>query len=176
MAERSIAAVLKSVDLRGSGGSNPSLSAKNKRPREGESLLSDSRGRLFLQGPSWRRTRDGRGQSLSLRKNKQPREGESLLSDSRGRFFFVRAFLAKDQGWMQSIPLSPPKDDSRKNRISPSGGVLFFVQKKYIVHDISCIFCSSSAPRSATVICQPSGEVIPTSYKRHWPCFEQLIY
>ena len=29
MAERSIAAVLKTVDLRGSGGSNPSLSAKN---------------------------------------------------------------------------------------------------------------------------------------------------
>ena len=28
MAERSIAAVLKTVDLRGSGGSNPSLSAK----------------------------------------------------------------------------------------------------------------------------------------------------
>ncbi len=29
MAERSIAAVLKTVDLRGSGGSNPSLSAKS---------------------------------------------------------------------------------------------------------------------------------------------------
>ena len=30
MAERSIAAVLKTVDLRGSGGSNPSLSAEKK--------------------------------------------------------------------------------------------------------------------------------------------------
>ena len=30
MAEWSIAAVLKTVELRGSGGSNPSLSAKNK--------------------------------------------------------------------------------------------------------------------------------------------------
>ena len=30
MAERSIAAVLKTVDLRGSGGSNPSLSAGNQ--------------------------------------------------------------------------------------------------------------------------------------------------
>ena len=33
MAERSIAAVLKTVDLRGSGGSNPSLSAKVITPR-----------------------------------------------------------------------------------------------------------------------------------------------
>ena len=32
MAERSIAAVLKTVDLRGSGGSNPSLSAENTNP------------------------------------------------------------------------------------------------------------------------------------------------
>ena len=31
MAERSIAAVLKTVDLRGSGGSNPSLSAERNR-------------------------------------------------------------------------------------------------------------------------------------------------
>jgi hypothetical protein len=31
MAERSIAAVLKTVDLQGSGGSNPSLSAGNLR-------------------------------------------------------------------------------------------------------------------------------------------------
>ncbi len=31
MAERSIAAVLKTVDLQGSGGSNPSLSALNLR-------------------------------------------------------------------------------------------------------------------------------------------------
>jgi hypothetical protein len=32
MAERSIAAVLKTVDLQGSGGSNPSLSATEKKP------------------------------------------------------------------------------------------------------------------------------------------------
>ena len=34
MAEWSIAAVLKTVELRGSGGSNPSLSAKSKRSKE----------------------------------------------------------------------------------------------------------------------------------------------
>ena len=34
MAEWSIAAVLKTVELRGSGGSNPSLSAKNRKTRQ----------------------------------------------------------------------------------------------------------------------------------------------
>ncbi len=136
MAERSIAAVLKTVDLRRSGGSNPSLSAK-----------------------------------------KQTASGRRKLAFGFPRSsVFARAFLAKDQGWTQSIPLSPPKDDSRKNRISPSGGVLFLFGKKYIVHDISCILRPSSTPRSAAVICQPSGGVIPTSYKRHWSGFMQLIY
>ena len=34
VAEWSIAAVLKTVELRGSGGSNPSLSAKNRKTRQ----------------------------------------------------------------------------------------------------------------------------------------------
>ena len=38
MAERSIAAVLKTVDLQGSGGSNPSLSAKTAHRRDGRAV------------------------------------------------------------------------------------------------------------------------------------------
>ena len=129
MAERSIAAVLKTVDLRGSGGSNPSLSAKNKRPREGESLLSDSRGRLFLQGPSWRRTRDGCSQSLSLRK-KQTASGRRKLAFGFPRSsVFARAFLAKAQGWTQSIPLRP-KTTVGKTGFHQAVESFFFVQKK----------------------------------------------
>ena len=41
MAERSIAAVLKTVDLRGSGGSNPSLSAETQSPRGMEGSMID---------------------------------------------------------------------------------------------------------------------------------------
>ena len=65
MAERSIAAVLKTVDLRGSGGSNPSLSAKQ---------TTSGRRKLAFGFPR--------------------------------SFVFARAFLAKDQGWTQSILLS----------------------------------------------------------------------
>ena len=39
MAEWSIAAVLKTVELRGSGGSNPSLSARNKKESTRDSFL-----------------------------------------------------------------------------------------------------------------------------------------
>ena len=39
MAEWSIAAVLKTVELRGSGGSNPSLSARNKKKSTRDSFL-----------------------------------------------------------------------------------------------------------------------------------------
>ena len=59
MAEWLIAAVLKTVDLRGSGGSNPSLSARREQTKVdklGESLLSDKLDALgwkSLQGCSW---------------------------------------------------------------------------------------------------------------------------
>ena len=49
MAEWSIAAVLKTVELRGSGGSNPSLSAKKRKEfREGAPFLFLRRHRAFL--------------------------------------------------------------------------------------------------------------------------------
>ena len=47
MAEWSIAAVLKTVDLKGFGGSNPSLSAK-KKDFSGVSLLTDLRNLFSL--------------------------------------------------------------------------------------------------------------------------------
>ena len=46
MAEWSIAAVLKTVELRGSGGSNPSLSAENERVQ----ITSDLHPLLFTRG------------------------------------------------------------------------------------------------------------------------------
>ena len=96
MAERSIAAVLKTVDLRRSGGSNPSLSAK-----------------------------------------KQTASGRRKLAFGFPRpFVFARAFLAKDQGWTQSIPLRP-KTTVGKTGFHQAVESFFFVQQKYIVHDIS---------------------------------------
>ena len=62
MAEWSNAAVLKTVDLRGSGGSNPSLSAKKKGRFVCLSLLKQAkRSFLFEQGAS--------GNLLGLRRN-----------------------------------------------------------------------------------------------------------
>ena len=105
VAEWSIAAVLKTVDLRGSGGSNPSLSAEMNRKMKifrffcfvpaVASLLAKGRSKQkkvcckhtgsFLQGPLWRRGREctaRKGEPNPPRRAAEgmppPREAQSL--------------------------------------------------------------------------------------------------
>ena len=84
MAEWSNAAVLKTVDLRGSGGSNPSLSAKKNRTPEKGVLFLFEKDRAF-SAPGWEflshyvRTiiakRQFSNPSLSAKKNRTPVKG-----------------------------------------------------------------------------------------------------
>ena len=89
MAEWSNAAVLKTVDLRGSGGSNPSLSAKkNRTPVKGVLFLFE-KDRAF-SAPGWEflshyvRTiiakRQFSNPSLSAKKNRTPVKGVLFYS------------------------------------------------------------------------------------------------
>ena len=79
MAEWSIAAVLKTVDLNGSGGSNPSLSAnKNKKWRR---IHSNAIFRFYLQRPA----SGGEGCANEVSKSRRVRDCTIDMPDVRGQ-------------------------------------------------------------------------------------------